>query len=101
MANKIDIQAKKIMSKIIDLEKFRHHQKSKDTVNAVILKMSEKHAEKFRKLEEAFLCLADSMYNDFKSENMLLGPKNNFLKATLAEFNKEVETLIKDDYPQN
>jgi len=101
MANKIDIQAKKTMGKIINLEQFRPHPKSQDTVNAIILKMSEKHAEKFRKLEDEFLCLADLMYNDLKSENMLLGPKNNFLKATLAEFTKEVEEIIKADYPLN
>ena len=89
------------MGKIINFEKFRPHQGSKDTVNEIVLKMSEKHAEKFRKLEDEFLCLADLMYNDFKSEKMLLGPKKNFLKATLAEFAKEVEEIIKADYPLN
>ncbi len=94
MANKIETQAKNPMGKIINIEKFRPHQGKKDTVNEIILKASEKHAKKFRKLEDEFLCVANSMYDDFKSENMILGPKNRFLKATLAEFAKEVEKLI-------
>ncbi len=82
------------MGKIINLEKFRSHQGKKDNVNEIIFKTSEKHAKKFRKLENEFLCIANSMYDDFKSENMILGPRNRFLKATLAEFTKEVEKLI-------
>ncbi len=82
------------MGKIINFEKFRPHQGSKDTGTEIILKMSEKHAKKFRKLEDQFFCLADSMYNDFKSENMILGSKKHFLKATLADFAKEMEKMI-------
>jgi len=94
MANEIEFQARKPMSKVINLEKFRPYQGSKDSGTEIILKMSEKHAEKFRKLEDEFFCLADSMYHDFKSENMLLGSKNHFLKATLAGFAKEMEEMI-------
>jgi len=101
MANKIEFQIKKPMGKIINLEKFRPYQGSKDTGTEMILKISEKHAKKFRKLEEEFFSLADSMYNDFKSENMILGQKNRFIKATLADFAKEMEKMIKADHSQN
>jgi len=97
MANKIEFQTVKPMGKIINLEKFRPYQGTEDSCPEILLKMSEKHAEKFRKLEDEFFNLADSMYNDFKSENMLLGPKDHFLKATLAGFAKEMEKMIKAD----
>lgn len=82
------------MAKIIKLAQFKNEQQSPAPGAEVILKMSEKHSKKFRKLENEFMRLADAMYHDFKSENMLLGPKSCFLRATLAGFAKEVAEMI-------
>ena len=89
------------MGKIINIEAFRTDQPPKRTDTEMILIRSQKYAQQFKKLENEFFRLADAMYNDFKSKNMVLGPKTCFLRATLSGFAKEVEEMIEAGYYVN